>query len=160
MFSLDFFSLFPPIMCFCPMCSTDAHIAHLGERHTTHRALSHESGPPSYCSMYKRVRDTMPSRGENLWAVKQSSLRNDNFFGSSVLFKFREFEEHSLFVEIKPHMHMLRVYGHRRWRWPPRQAPLHMLRVYGTDVDSDPPVKLPLRFLHVYTQITKFDTTR
>jgi len=46
--------------------------------------------------------------------VEQSSLRNDIFFGSSVPFKLRVFEEHTPFVEIKPHMHMLRVYGHRR----------------------------------------------
>ena len=49
--------------------------------------------------------------------LEQSSFRSDNFFGSSFLSKLRVlaslFEEHSPFVEIKPHIHILRVYGHK-----------------------------------------------
>jgi len=54
--------------------------------------------------------------------LEQSSLRNDNFLTvvSYVRSKCSKSTHH--FVEIKLHIHILRVYGHRRWRRSPRQV--------------------------------------
>jgi len=51
-------------------------------------------------------------------------LTKRKLFGSSFSFKLRVFEklESHRFVKIRPHMHMLRIYGHRHWRRSPRQV--------------------------------------
>jgi len=63
------------------------------------------SGPPSYRSIYGRVRDRKPSLREGSRAVCgfrteffEKQLKG-HFFGSSFSFKLRVFEENSLFVD-------------------------------------------------------------
>jgi len=85
------------------------------------------SGPPSYSSIHKRVGDRKPSHDlrESWWAVcgfRTEFFQGRQIFGSWFLFKYWVFGEHSPFVEIQYHMHMLRVYGHRRWQRSPRQV--------------------------------------
>jgi len=83
------------------------------------------SGTRSCRSIHKRVRERKPSLRESSWAVcgsRTEFFEKRQFFGSWFFFKLWVFEEHSPPIEIKHHMHMLRVYGHRRWRRSPRQV--------------------------------------
>ena len=83
------------------------------------------SKPPISRSIHRRVRDRKSSLGESSWAVcgfRTEFCEKRQFFGSSFLCKLWVFEEHSPFCDIKPHMHILRVYGHWRWRQSPRQV--------------------------------------
>ena len=72
------------------------------------------------------------------------------FFGSSFPSKLRVlvslFEEHSPFVLIKPHIHILRVYSHKTLTAIPPSSLHCTCFVYTvTDVPGDPPAKFPLR---------------
>jgi len=83
------------------------------------------SGPPSYLSIHKRVRDRMPSLRESSWAVcgfRTEFFEKRHFFlgARSHLSSGCLMRIHRLL--IKHHMHMLRVYGHRCWRRSPHQV--------------------------------------
>ena len=79
------------------------------------------SGPPSYRFIYERVRDRKPSLRKGSWAVCR--FRTEFFEKRRfVLFLSSECLKRTHRLLIKHQMHMLRVYGHRRWRRCPRQV--------------------------------------
>ena len=85
------------------------------------------SGPPIYRSIQQRARDRKPSLKESSWTFSSCGFRTEffekrPFFGSNFSCNSECLKNTHRFVGIKPHMHMLRVYGHRRWRRSPRQV--------------------------------------
>jgi len=83
------------------------------------------SGLPSYRSMQKTVRDRKPSLWESSWAVcgfRTGFFEKRQFFGRS--FSCKRLKSTRRFL-INHHMHMLRVYSHRRSRRSPRQVSAH-----------------------------------
>ena len=76
------------------------------------------SGPPSYRSIYKRIRDRKPSLGEGSRAVcgfRTQFFEKRHFLGARSHLS-SECLKRSHRLLIKHDMHMLLVYGHRRWQ--------------------------------------------
>ena len=139
-FLFIFLSIIPSRYIFldCPMCSKCPHYA--GER-----AIHHSSTTQSWESSWANRLSTVPYTGEfvtesPVWGrvreqfahLEQSSVRNDIFLGVVSYVSSECLKSTHRFVDIKPHIHMLRVYGHRRWRQSSCQVSAHTVPLrYG-----------------------------